>query len=344
RAKLAAAGPSVRVNWRTRTRLTRVSAADVFADGEAICREAGTPMPDLKGRTVLVGYTAAGLNDAKPTPVDARMPGVEVWGEATEALLSGSAIWMPPAWFKYLIAALLVLLTAFVFYRGEPTSEIDQIFVATNLLLLSIAFVGLTAFGVFFDIFAAVGFVSLCFGFCRLYAGVQRGYATGNDDFRPEFDPQRHPALALARLRFAPDTGMDAQAGERRLREYRRRLRRFLQADSTAVSVEHVVERKSWLWESMNDLTVLIWPAEDVEAAAAAAVRELDDLHRHLADLDEVLADDGCVRLACTSTARLEGETQAQTRARIRGVLGELLQTHAERPLSARNAVSIEAT
>ncbi|HXH00871.1 MAG TPA: CHASE2 domain-containing protein, partial [Xanthomonadaceae bacterium] len=47
RAKLAAAGPSVRVNWRTRTRLTRVSAADVFADGEAICREAGTPMPDL---------------------------------------------------------------------------------------------------------------------------------------------------------------------------------------------------------------------------------------------------------------------------------------------------------
>ena len=44
----------------------------------------------------LVGYTASGLNDAKPTPVDPVMPGVEVLAEATEALLAGSAIRTPP--------------------------------------------------------------------------------------------------------------------------------------------------------------------------------------------------------------------------------------------------------
>ena len=57
---------------------------------------------------VLVGYTASGLNDAKPTPVDPVMPGVEVMAEATEALIAGSAIRMPPAWLKYVIAVLLV--------------------------------------------------------------------------------------------------------------------------------------------------------------------------------------------------------------------------------------------
>ena len=33
---------------------------------------------------MLVGYTASGLNDAKPTPVNAAMPGVEVLAEATD--------------------------------------------------------------------------------------------------------------------------------------------------------------------------------------------------------------------------------------------------------------------
>ncbi|MEO5827012.1 MAG: CHASE2 domain-containing protein [Luteimonas sp.] len=56
--------------------------------------------PDLAGRVVMVGYTAAGRSDAKPTPVNAAMPGVEVHAEATEALLSGSAIWMRPAGFS----------------------------------------------------------------------------------------------------------------------------------------------------------------------------------------------------------------------------------------------------
>ena len=128
---------------------------------------------------MLVGYTASGLNDAKPTPVDPVMPGVEVMAEATEALIAGSAIRSPPAGLKYLIAALMVAFTTFAFFRGEPANDIDSVFVATNLAMLGAAFVGLTFFGFFFDIFASVGFISLVFGLCRLYAGIQRGRAVG---------------------------------------------------------------------------------------------------------------------------------------------------------------------
>jgi CHASE2 domain-containing sensor protein len=348
---LAAFPGSVRVNWRTQTRLPIVSAADLI-EGKRVCGDVGEQQPSLQGRVVLVGYNASGLNDAKPTPVDPVMPGVEVHGEAVEALLAHSAIWMPPAGFKYALAAMLVLLSGFAFFRGEPAWEIDQVFVAGNLVLVAVAFVGLTAFGVFFDIFAALGFVSLCFGICRIYAGVQRGRAVGNDDFRAQFDPSRDRWLALARLRFVPDPGADQgrtiqgrRALARRLREYRRRLRRFLYGGTEAVALEGIVEYKSWLWEAMADVTVLVWGGDDRAAVAATAQRELLALREHLAGHDDLLPDDGSVRVASMiSEAVAADESIAQTRARVCAVLGRLLCSTDERPLSAQDAFAADET
>ena len=332
---------SVRINWRVHSRLPYVSAADLI-EGKPVC---GDSIPDLRGRAVLVGYTAAGLSDSKPTPVNAVTPGVEIHAEAAEALLAGSAIWMPPAGFKYLLAAALVLLTGLVFFRGEPAWEIDAVFVASNLALLAIAFIGLSAFGVFFDIFAALGFVSLCFGACRIYAATQRGRAIGNDDYRPQFDPDEHRWLALARLRFVPEEALDRRALHRRLREYRRRLRRFLYMGTDAVALEGIVEYKSWLWEAMNDVTVLMWGGRDRAMVAATAERELRALQAHLAGHDDLLPDDGSVRVASLiSVAVADDETLAQTRARTCAVLGRLLQSRDERPLSMRDAFSADET
>jgi len=333
---------SVRVNWRTRSRLPMVSAADVLA-GKSVCGRA--TLPSLRGAVVLVGYNASGLNDAKPTPVDPVMPGVDVHAEAVEALLAHSAIWMPPAGFKYALAAVLVLLTGLAFFRGEPAWEIDQVFVASNLLLVAAAFAGLTAFGVFFDIFAALGFVSLCFGLCRSYAATQRGRAIGNDDYRPQFDAAHHRWLALARLRFVPDPGadLDRRSMKRRLREYRRRLRRFLYGGTEAVALEGIVEYKSWLWEAMADVTVLMWGGPDRAAVGATAQRELQALRAHLAGHDDVLPDDGSVRVASLiSVAASSDESIAQTRARVSAVLGRLLCDTRERPLSAHDAFAAD--
>ena len=331
----------IRINWRTHDPLPFVSAADLLAE-HPVCN-LDAPMPELDGATVLVGYTAAGLNDAKPTPVSATMPGVEVHAEAAEALLSHNAIWMPPAIFKYLLAALLVVFSGFAFWRGEPAWEIDEVFVASNLLLVAVAFIGLTAFGVFFDIFAALGFVSLCFGLCRVYAGTQRGHAIGNDDYRPQFDPDRDRWLALARLRFEPDPGLDPRALGRRIREYRRRLRGFLYRGTEAAALEGVVEYKSWLWESLVDVTVLMWGGPDRDAVAATAQRELQALREHLAVHDDVLPDDGSVRVASLiSVAVAADEPIAQTRARVCAVLGRLLASTNERPLSAHDSFSAD--
>ena len=331
---------SIRVNWRNHSRLPYVSAADLVS-AKPVCDPNG--VPDLKGRTVLIGYTAAGLNDAKPTPVNMAMPGVEVHAEATEALLANGAIWMPPAGFKYLLAAFLVAFTGFAFWRGEPAWELDAIFVASNIALVAVAFVGLTAFGVFFDIFAALGFVSLCFGLCRVYAAAQRGRAIGNDDYRPQFDAGRDRWLAMVRLRFVPDEAMERRALSRRIREYRRRLRGWLYHGHEAVAIEGIVEYKHWLWDALVDINVLTWGGPDRTTVVATAERELRSLREYLAGRDDVLPDDGSVRVASLiSTIAAENEPITDTRARVSRMLGRLLASTDERPLSAHDSFAAD--
>ena len=332
---------AVRPNWRKEQRLPRISAADLLAN-DAVCRDADSALPSLRGRVALVGYTAAGVNDAKPTPVDPVMPGVEVMAEAAEALLAGSAIRAPPAWLKYVLAGWLAALTAFAFHRGEPATDIDSVFIATNLALLGAAFVGLSFFGYFFDVFAAVGFVSLIFGSCRLYAGVQRGRAVGNGDFLAEYDPAADRWLAIARLRFVPDIPIDAPALARRRREYRRRLRRFLYAGTDAVMLEGVVERKSWLHDALSDLMVLIWHGADASTARAAAMRDLGRLERQLAEYDARLPDDGSVRVAFGCAEVHAGIAGASVP--LHAFIGRVLATSIEVPLVQRESLARETT
>jgi CHASE2 domain-containing sensor protein len=334
---------SVRPNWRDDTRLPHLSAANLLTGDKSICLNPAADAPDLKNRVALVGYSASGLNDAKPTPVDPVMPGVEVMAEATEALIAGSAIQAPPAWVKYVIAGLLAALTAFAFFRGEPATDIDSIFVATNLVLVSAAFIGLTFFGYFFDIFASVGFISLVFGLCRIYAAIQRGRAVGNADYLPEFDLSQDRWLAIARLRFVPDMQLDRKSGARRQREYNRRLRRFLYAGSDAVMLEGVVERKSFMHEALSDLMVLVWHSDTESAARKSAEADLSRLTRYLAELDTRLPDDGSVRLAFACTELNEASRLAERGLswRLGELVGQVLATSIEHPLAHMEVASI---
>lgn len=333
---------TVRPNWRADTRLPHVSAANLLTGDNSICIDVAAKAPRLNGKAVLVGYTASGLNDAKPTPVDRVMPGVEVMAEATEALIAASAIRAPPAWLKYVIAGLLTVLTTFAFFRGEPATDIDSIFIATNLTLLGAAFIGLTFFGYFFDVFASVGFISLVFGLCRLYAAVQRGRAVGNADYLPEFAPERDQWLAIARLRFVPDTQLDDKATTRRRREYNRRLRRFLYAGSDAVMLEGVVERKSWMHEALSDLMVLVWHGDSGAAVRKSAKTDLTRLARYLAELDARLPDDGSVRVAFAATKLDNNALVADTGVSLRlsEMVGRVLSSSIEHPLAQMNALA----
>jgi CHASE2 domain-containing sensor protein len=332
----AAAAPELlRINWRTRSQLPYVSAADVI-ERRPVCQPEGAAPPSLDGAVALIGYTAAGINDAKPTPVNGAMPGVEVLAEATEALITGSAIRMPPTWLKYVLAALATLLVTFVFWRGEPHKDVDSVFVAVNATMLLAAFAGLTFFGVFLDIFASVAFISLCFGLCRMYTAIQRGRADGNSDYMRELDTHRYPWLLVARLRLAPVAGLDPVVYKRKRREYRRALRRFVYTTGDIVMVEGIVERKSWLNALLDDLMLLVWKGTDEADVRAQVRRGLDALYAEINAINRQL-DDTCQVRICMAAARIGDEDRERERLQLRALLGQDFNQRDEWPLTAAN-------
>jgi adenylate cyclase len=65
-----------------------VSAIDVI--------EGTAPPEKIRGKLVLIGPSAAGLNDLKTTPVSRAMPGVEIHAQVLEAALTKSLLSQPP--------------------------------------------------------------------------------------------------------------------------------------------------------------------------------------------------------------------------------------------------------
>jgi adenylate cyclase len=145
-----------------------VSAADVMAGR--------TPPEHLENKIVLVGTTAAGLNDLRATPVNAEYPGVEIHANVIKSILEesfkarpdfalaiefGQAVLigvvltfalalLPPLWSILLAVAALVAASAFNYYLYTDLDAVTN--VAVTLLLIVLLFVFNVAWGYFFEV------------------------------------------------------------------------------------------------------------------------------------------------------------------------------------------------
>lgn len=79
---------------------------------------------ELEGKHVMVGFSAVGLFDLRPMPVDGEAPGVEFHASMLENLLSGRFIRETPVGLELLYVGLLVLLVGFLatLVRGGVTT------------------------------------------------------------------------------------------------------------------------------------------------------------------------------------------------------------------------------
>jgi adenylate cyclase len=104
------------VHFARRDTSLYVSAADLLE---------GKVAPEkIRGKLVLIGTSAVGLNDIKTTPVSRAMPGVEIHAQVLEAALTGSLLSEPPYGAALEFAAALalgLLVTAFAPRFGPVT-------------------------------------------------------------------------------------------------------------------------------------------------------------------------------------------------------------------------------
>jgi adenylate cyclase len=86
---------AVPVNENGRLLLTYYGGARSFPTIPAVDVLTGPSPPDVRDQVVLVGFTAQGLMDVRPTPFDSVMPGVESHATAIANLLEGRGLRQP---------------------------------------------------------------------------------------------------------------------------------------------------------------------------------------------------------------------------------------------------------
>ncbi len=325
---------SIRLNWRTHEPLHEpvptYSAVDFLPDEHTPCLKKGQKLPDLKGKVVLVGYNASGINDIKATPIDSLMPGVEVQAEAVENLISDSYIRTPAPGFKYALAALLVILIGFSFWRGEPSQDVDAVFTATNLVLTAIAVLTLTFTTFFFDIFTSVGTSVTFFGICRTYLAGMRGRALGNDDHVKELGEgdRLHIVLLILRVSVGRDLEVVGRNPEARrfweTNEYRRRIRRVLYAHGYGKMHEGLIERKTWLASDFRDVVMMICDAPSVEELRWEILHDLNLINDELVKIADENRLDQVVTCSGVYVDLSDKDGQARSMA-LQNSLGRLL-------------------
>ena len=237
---------------------------------------------------------------------------------------------MPPDGFKYGLAALLVILIGFSFWRGEPSQDIDAVFTATNLALTAVATLTLTFTTYFFDIFTSVGTSVTFFGLCRTYLAGMRGRALGNDDHVPELGEhgRLHVVLLILRVSVGPDPEVVGRNPEARrfweTNEYRRRIRRVLYAHGYGKMHEGLIERKTWLASDFRDVILMICDAPSVEELRWEI---LHDLHLINDELNKIADENRLEQVVTASGVYVDlSDMNSPTRAMaLQNTLGRLL-------------------
>jgi adenylate cyclase len=114
--------------------ITTYSASDILYDR--------IPHDELKGTAVLIGATASGLFDLRPTPYTKASPGVEINANIIENIYSGNFIRLAPNYWNYLLILALAMLMWYLVPRWTPTQGMVWFVLvfAAYIILVCIAF------------------------------------------------------------------------------------------------------------------------------------------------------------------------------------------------------------
>ncbi|HEY9100753.1 adenylate/guanylate cyclase domain-containing protein [Chitinimonas sp.] len=132
-------GSELLLNWRPAP--PHVSYADVYLDSQ---REVSQrPHDEFRGKIVVIGARAPGLQDLRVTPLSSLYPGVDILATAIDNLRQGDWLREPPRQLGLPLALLLLLGVALAFSRGMTATRIGYGLLGVNGLVLGLAWWGL---------------------------------------------------------------------------------------------------------------------------------------------------------------------------------------------------------
>lgn len=120
------------LRYRGGTQVHKTVNISGVIESEINLREGRSPLVDpafFKDAYVLLGFTAPGLKDLRPSPIDATYPGVEVHATFLDNLLAGDFMRDAASWFSVLVALALALGASIAIRLGRHAWQNILIFV-----------------------------------------------------------------------------------------------------------------------------------------------------------------------------------------------------------------------
>ena len=161
------------LNWRSGWK--HVSYADIYLD--SLREHPQRPADEFRGKIVVVGTSAPGLQDLRLTPLGSTYPGVEVLATAIDNLDRGDWLREAPRGQLLPLALALIGLVAVAFARGQSAGRVFYAMLGVSAAVLLAAALALAS-GSFWPVYAplALGwlFYILCGGIAYLQERAQR--------------------------------------------------------------------------------------------------------------------------------------------------------------------------
>lgn len=293
------------LNWRGKPFTYKyVSFSDVYLD---MLKEKRTrPADEFKGKTIIIGSTAAGLLDVRGTPLDRQFPGVEIVATAIDNLEHGDWMIAPDAKLFYLGLALLIIWgTAFAFWRHGASNKLDKFYGLSQFALLGFSYATVNMGNVYINLTGPVFIGALYFSVARIYAFATERALDTSLVARVDASGATLRGLMLV-LRFRLETREEAAIGK--LAE------RVSKAGRYDTSVEYVQGRQKGLWRLFENTLVVCWVHGADDDAAWEKIRaEADGVVRDLQKLVHEAGVDAALPMDRLAIHRAEGRIRGAT-------------------------------
>lgn len=300
----AEAPDALLLNWRGKPFSYRyVSFSDVYLD--SLKEQPTRPADEFRGKTVIIGSTAAGLLDVRGTPLDRSFPGVEILATAIDNLRQGDWLRAPEARLFYLGMSLLIIWgTAFAFWRHGASNKLDRFYGLSQFALLGFSYATVNVGNVYINLTGPVFIGALYFSVARIYAFATARALDASLVARTDLQGGALRGLMVV-LRFRLDTREEAA-----IAKLAARLSRDGRHDR---SVEYIQGRQSGLWRLFENTLVVCWacPADD-EAAWSALQAEAAALQANLGRLVDEAGAGVALPLSRLSVWRAEGRIRSE--------------------------------
>lgn len=254
------------INWRGKPfSYQYVSFSDVFTDLTSQHKQ--RPANEFTNKIVIVGSTAAGLFDIKPTAMDKQFPGVEVLATAIDNVKHRDYLKVWRGKLPYVVLSLLFIwVTTLAFYFKVDRDKFNTIFTGSQIGLLVLSYLAINFTNSYLDLTAPLLWAVAFFGIAKIYAlatdrALQRWLAFG---IRSEKEDAT--VLLMAILIEKPD-GM----GEAMNKNIKRQIELNSKTPNT-IEILHGVQ--TGIWGLFDDIFIVSWVFSSQDEAYGHSARQ----------------------------------------------------------------------